>query len=581
MEGLARKMGLRQYVLLPLADLNDMPFKKWGIVQAIQAQYAIGDKNATLSLGINHRFPLSLPIIFLHPWDSLGVLPHVDQDGYVCYADDEGLLLDSERPMDILEWSLKRAVKLLGDQVELIAQGEIPPDFMDEFHSYWRQVVPDKNLPIGSLLKVNDRLHRIYGYIAQENSKGHYKFVAEDHQVILDFLGKDHHALKSLSRRRAIYLPLKEGTRLIPPAPCKPWNLDEVRQIIQGNITPENYRQLEKLGRKWKSQELVIVSLPRPSGGATLIGLFFNDVEGGHPLLGGQANPPEPLKIQRYDPDYLIPRGGGQMDLRRAQVLLIGCGAVGGYLALGLPQMGFGKLTLVDPDIMQAENTFRHVLGRSANGKSKVEALKEEVEHKYPYVEVRPVKYHYEEALQRGIVRLSDFDLVISASGNPTVDLFINREVHQAKSGPLTLFTWLEPYGIGGHALLTRPGKAGCFQCLYASVGDPEKGLWNRASFAEAGQSFGKDELGCGNLYTPYGALDALRTAEMAARLALDGKRCHEIGSPVISWKGPSESFESAGFQASSRFGYTPAELNEQRFSYIFPNCLVCGAPNQ
>jgi len=285
---------------------------------------------------------------------------------------------------------------------------------------------------------------------------------------------------------------------------------------------------------------------------------------------------PEPIDIQRLDEAYLMARGGGQPDLSRYRVLLIGCGSVGGYIALALPQTGIVNLTLVDPDLMQPENTFRHVLGHSALGEPKVAALKAEIERKYPYMAVTTHQKYIEEAIMDGLLDMSAFDLVVVAIGNPTAELYMNRLLHEKPAGPLAVFTWLEPYSIGGHTLLTRPGMPGCVQCLHLPPSDSETPLHNRAAFAAYGQSFGKDDLGCGSVDTPYGAIDAQKTAEYAVRLALDGLTGREANNPLLSWKGPHDAFTAAGFRVSPRHLLTTDQLYERRYSYVDPQCPVC-----
>lgn len=142
----------------------------------------------------------------------------------------------------------------------------------------------------------------------------------------------------------------------------------------------------------------------------------------------------------------------------------------------------------------------------------------------------------------------------------------------------MAVFAWVEPYGIGGHALLTRPGQSGCLQCLFTGASDPDTPLYNRSAFAAYGQSFGKDDLGCGSFYTPFRGLDAQKTAEQALRLALDGLLKHEKQSPVVSWKGRPEAFTAAGFQLSPRYQQTEDQLHENQYAYINPACPVCGA---
>ena len=87
--------------------------------------------------------------------------------------------------------------------------------------------------------------------------------------------------------------------------------------------------------------------------------------------------------------------------------MLAGCGSVGGYAALAFARVGVGKLTLVDPDRMKPENIFRHVLGRSAVGKPKVNGLLGEIRQKYPYVTVDVHELDLVSAMVAGNVRIS------------------------------------------------------------------------------------------------------------------------------------------------------------------------------
>lgn len=321
-----------------------------------------------------------------------------------------------------------------------------------------------------------------------------------------------------------------------------------------------------------------MLSLPRPSGNRTLAGLLYESVVSGHPLLKGRAHdPPTPLVVQRLDAAYLLPRSGGYMNLHECRALLVGCGAVGGHIALGLARAGIGQLTIVDPDVMRPENIFRHVLGKSAVSKPKAIALRHEIEDKYPYVRITTHEILIEEALAQGTVKLSEYDLVISALGNTTIERYLNRCLHERTPGPLAVFAWLEPHGIGGHALLTHPGRPGCLECLYTSLRDDNMALVNRAALAAPGQRFGKDDLGCGSLYTPYGALDAERTAVQACSLAIDGLLGYEEGSPILTWKGSAEGFIAAGFRTSERYQLSPGQLHETRYTHIAPSCPVCG----
>lgn len=578
MLNVAARLGWKEVRPLGPQELRAPPFNDAKLVEVVEGRTRVGGREIVLYLGVDRRFPVSLPRVYLRPPKGLGFLPHVEHTGLICYQEPEGLLIDTERSGEVLVWAAERAVRALEEQLAFLEWGEVPPDFMDEFPAYLRRLSRGKALH--AFLNPDGRVRKIRVYRDDTGGKREYQFVSDSQRVVEAYFTHRPEALRSLTQRTALYLPLREGTRVFPPEPEKPWTLDLVRRIVHENLTPENWREFEKICASWKPkrEELVILGLPRPSGGITLVGLLFQNVEGGHPLLTGTASDqPEYLLVKRLDPGYLLPRGGAFLELRQASVLLVGCGAVGGYLALALAQAGIGSLTLVDPDVIAPENTFRHVLGRDAERKNKAVALKAEIERKYPYVEVNAVEAHIEGALHGGSINLSEFGLLIIATGNPTLELALNRKFYREGLRSPVIFTWLDPYGIGGHALLTRPGQPGCLRCLFTSPEEPDGVLRDRASFAAPGQEFSKDDLGCGSLYTPFGALDAQRTAVLAAQLAVEALLGREEGSPLRSWKGSSQEFAKKGFRLSSRYGLDLDELHARRYSYVVPTCPVCG----
>jgi molybdopterin/thiamine biosynthesis adenylyltransferase len=540
---------------------------------AVAGQVTIAEREVVLCVGIDERFPLSLPRIYLRPADAFGFIPHVEEDGYICYRDEEGLLLDAENPVGILHDAIALSVELLLSCIN----GQNRWDFMNEFAIYWQKVNSQKgSLP--SFIAVDERLRKVFAY----KDGRQYVLLADDLDLPQAYYNSYLRELNLLTRYTALYVPLKENTFIFPPRPDRLWNQRQIQEIVRQNLSIENLKAFQDLTRKWKTEELVILGLPRPRGGKTLVGFLFTDVVGGHPLrVGGSKTVPIPLSLQRYDPDYLSNRGGAMKQLSRYKVLVVGCGSVGGYIVAGLVQAGFTNLTLVDPDLMKPENTFRHFLGRQAEKQPKVIALKEEMEKKYPYLSIETHAFYIEKAIRERSVDLSKFDLAIFATGDPTVELYLNRLLHQGHRNPIALFTWLEPYGIGGHSLLTRPERAGCLQCLFKSDPTTDTPLHNRASFAAHSQSFGKDDLGCGNSFTPYGALDAWKTAEQTVHLAIDALIDRERKNPIRSWKGSEDSLVGAGFKVSARYRMTTDQLYENRYSYTDPTCPVCGGGSQ
>lgn len=538
------------------------------IVTAIVGSVIIADKTVQLCVGVKTNFPRSLPVIFLHPPDVFGVLPHLDNDdGYICYMQSEGLLLNASDSSGILRDALERAISVLYSGIN----GENRLDFMDELPIYWEQVKA-KTLP--GFFLVDDVLRKVFVY----SDKNGYQHVADSIEMTQAYFNGRKQGLNKLNRRAALYIPLNTEAFIMPPHRERIWTSAMIQQLIRTNLSWGN-RQRLRLLQKPKFKDLMILGLPRPSGGKTLVGLDSTATIHRDPMRkdGKVTHSPQLIAIHRYDSGYLLPRGGGQTDLGSFRVILVGCGSVGGYIAAGLVQSGIRHLTLVDADRLTRENTFRHILGMSAEGQHKVTALQNELELKYPYLSITTHQMPIEEAIRGDLVNLSAFDLVIIAIGDPTAELYLNQLLHKECQCPIVVFTWVEPYGVGGHALLTRPGQLGCLQCLFTKASDAERPLYNRSAFSDYGQSFSKDDLGCGSVYTPFRGMDAQKTAEATVRLVVDGLLQHENQSPLLSWKGRSEAFVDAGFKLSSRYLQTEDQLRENRYCYVNPSCPVCG----
>ena len=548
-------------------------------VAALEGQADVEEHEVTLRLVLDRDFSLRLPQWFLQPSNALGTIPHVDENGLICVADPEGLVLDRHRPVAVIREALMKAMGVLEDGVS----GRNHADFVDELESYWRRL--PKATSVTSVMEPTSNVHDLQMVVSHE---GEVPLVGATHDDVVAF--NNGAALGGkVTLRGGLYLPLEPGSTVVPPALDGPmWTAAEAREVILPTVSPENLATLQKLikGRPRKT-EYVIIGVPRPSGGHAIVGIKFEDVGRRHPLLdGGSAERVTPLTITRCELSYLVPRGGGDLDLAEERVLLVGGGAIGGHIAIELARAGVLDLTVVDADKLTADNSFRHVLGRQYWGRPKTEALKDEIEGKLPYVRVSSIVDTIERAMNAGAVDLGRYDLVVLALGNPTVELEVNERLHGLSGGPPGLFVWLEPLGIGGHALLTaQGGSVGCYECLYTAHGNtnelPPKSdevLVNRAAFAAPGQAFGRALSGCGSLHSPFGSVDAVRTAAMATRLAIDALTSKETARPLLSWKGEDSAFVADGFRLSERHAATQDQLDRHRYKYASPNCAVCGS---
>jgi len=80
--------------------------------------------------------------------------------------------------------------------------------------------------------------------------------------------------------------------------------------------------------------------------------------------------------------------------LKDRRITLVGCGAIGGYLAQALLKLGAGSgtgsLTLIDPDELGPGNLGRHFLGMDSLYKPKAVALRETLIRQFPHARIDP-----------------------------------------------------------------------------------------------------------------------------------------------------------------------------------------------
>lgn len=529
------------------------------------------DRSVRVQVLLESDFPLRLPHVRLNPPDALGDLPHVDPFGLVCFLDSEGTVLDASRPGAIVEETIARAVRLLEDGV----QGTNKEEFTNEFEASWAY------LPVsGTYVLLSDPGCDARTFDILEHDGG--GFVARSSYTIEQFTGSVPN--RDVFERRfvqggVLYLPLQDGSFIHPPHPNRPfWTAEDLRRNLVAQLSDSTREKVERILAKDKRPiRHLIVSLPRPKGGDSLFGIRLDGLSQPHALLqGGDFAGASPVKVTRANREFLAGRGGAHLALLQKRVLVVGCGSLGSRVTLELGKSGIGIMTLVDPDTFSPDNTFRHVLGRESWGVRKTEAMARHIRSNLVQLQVKSISKSIVEALADHSVRFTDYDLVMFATGNPTLELRMNHALGELDSPPPALFTWLEPLGIGGHALLVQPTSTGCLRCLYEEPYDEGVGLYNGASFAGPGQSFGRALSGCGTSFTPFGSVDAGTTATMATKLALNVLLGREGGNPLLSWKGEATDFTLEGFRLSDRYGMSEQSLQDSRYDYRSPSCPVC-----
>jgi len=410
--------------------------------------------------------------------------PHISGSGDVCVSDREGLDYDPSDIMGVLSWLLSEVKRLLRE-IHGMSNCERLSLFADELEGY--------------LKNLGARFAQLDEQFAANQS-----VYAEVHNQKL--------GLKTVPILRRVNAGL---TALV--------NCQQVRIGLLDVSIHQLPPLKSELDANWWQQFLscldesqhVIATSPKHRG---LVLRVANNY--GHALLtmywGNRGNK-KPwgatvYLLQRQDRDYLIRRTGGTVLDRH--VLVAGVGAIGSRVAEHLVLAGVSKLTLVDQDIFSADNLGRHVLGKDAISKKKVEALASFLAERMPGIDIVPEATDIQRLIDKGIP--ANVDTIVLATGNAPLERAIVRQAYREQWSVLIVSTSVEAVGLGGHVIAMRPGTAGCLDCLYIDPETQQPIPSMRTALIKPGQVVTRQLTGCG-AFTPYTAIDATRTALIAA----------------------------------------------------------------
>ena len=564
--------SLRQYVLqaaLELSELTDAtptPGER-GLEFGINGVLDHEGEKVRLQICIATDFPESKPEFYFLNAKGFPRIPHVNEDGYICYTHEDSIVMDVDNPVGILRHCFDLAVQTLVNGLS----GKNKEDFYNEFEAYWRQV--DGIETLYTNIRLTDKVELVK-YSKLKDAKGYFA-AGDETELLNSYQNFFDISVHPVQYRNGLFFPVIAGEQFIIPEAGSKIGLDQLRQLTWGNNVPTEVARLNSLLEKTKSDDLVIFGLLRPNGLHSLFGVQLKNIHHrAHPLLpNGAITPVVPLSVKRLDSGYLLARGGTGVQFLYKKVLVIGGGSVGSAICDELVKAAIIKLTVVDKELLEVENCYRHSCGFRYIGKPKAEAIKLKLQHFYPHAAVQAIHSGIIDAINKKKISLKDYDSVVVATGNATLNQRLMRISRAEIPDIPVLFAWLDPLGIGGHCLVTNlPGK-GCYQCLYSN-----EELHNIASFAHHSQprSFSKNLTGCGSSYVPYGSLDANQTAILTVRQLIEVFNGEIEVNELKSWKGNAQLFVEQGFRLAERYRMTQEDLDGRKQLFHQSNCGIC-----
>lgn len=158
---------------------------------------------------------------------------------------------------------------------------------------------------------------------------------------------------------------------------------------------------------------------------------------------------------------------------RTGAVLIVGAGAVGGFLAEELARLGYSPICLIDPDVLETENLVRHPLGAPALGQPKAPALAGQICRDFPPCHADGISADFLQLAESQQLRLAAAaDVVVAATDSPACQRRVN-EVALAAGKPAAFpAIWVDPRlrdAEVGEILWVRPGhQTPCYECATA-----------------------------------------------------------------------------------------------------------------
>lgn len=538
-----------------------------------------------LVIGEPTRFPRRLPYIYLASPQQHGFHNHVNHSGRICYdADSGGSFIDVQKPQAVLHQAIDLAIRTLGSSLS----GDLT-DLCEEFEGYWRSL-PDC-LTVRCFFKPSAQQEQIKA-LCDPTSKQKHLPTAFYKGNLSESYGF-HSRFRNLQSVNACYIPLQKAV-LPPPMDAgltttyardlmKRAGLSVIEDPLNSPLTAkrqENPRKKRKKRKKSSSrsrQELFLFSQPRPSGGTAMFGVAITG-RSEHEFradMNDEAWKVIPLSVQRHDEAYLLQRGGADSSLLEKTIAVVGCGAVGSRVAEQLALCGIGHLVIVDDEVLSEDNIYRHLLGGNAIGEPKAEAMANHLKWRLPHVDVAAKSVAREIWMEAE--GWNESDLIVEATGDFTGMRDMNRRIIASSSPVPVVYCWLEACSLGGHALLVDGTGKGCLECL---LNREESGLHRRCDFLEPYQKVTRDLTGCGGSFTPFSALDAIKTASLATELTLE--HLHKrIGSSYRFWVGEDGPAMSAGLRTSEWYNRAVAGKSSiPGNAFVDKHCPVCGGLN-
>lgn len=497
-----------------------------------------------------------LPRFLLPPeqWEKYSGLPHIDPDGGICAFDHTSSSVDPRFYEEAVVSTAIKVSETLNDTVS----GRCLQDFNDELETYWSYKALGVSLlsfidkwpyqpMVATSFLLRSEIDSKWG-VVKEGDLDKYKRISQVQQGVEDGLQEE--ILKSLSVGKCLYIPFDKPLAY----PIKDTVYDWYKTISECTSYIESYEEfVVQKSDTLLEGGIIICGIPNPEGGRAIVAFR-------HPCVpkGAQVALSDLVRggfgfekvtfyaVRNVSQEKLFARGGiGEVN--RLHACLVGCGSLGGHLAVALRDSGVTDFTLVDNDVVGIENIARHTCGFESVGQKKVNALKRRIESHNPNCVCRTVDMDALKLLELRGLFLKNADMVfVTAADAPLEYSFLSAYAGGVVDKPIVLL-WMEPYSLAAHAIvLNRPSNI--YEKLFS-----ESLEFNERVVANSSRMY-KREAGCNSMYMPYSGLDTQSFAIAFVRRLFCEYAVNRDKNYLLTWIGAISRAEGYGAKISQMY---------------------------
>lgn len=452
--------------------------------------------------GTNIEFIISFPIGFPYQFPEIRVkgeeyknLPHVDKKtGKLCLFNQEAIP-NPKMPIEVIKESINKARNIIYDGLN----GFNKEDFIEEFHAYW---ISDEDT-LGNMDVLFEPLNEVERIKCIHGKDYSFWCCGNNYNELIEYAKRN--CQEELVIEDAIYIPMSE--KIYPPFPH---TNKEFYNILSKS---KNGREYKKFLTNRKGNPIILFS-QEDKGEYILscinhIGIF--DIKG---FRKGKIAPDIAYRMIYSDNRVLkftteiINRKrlfyrGGDGNMIDKKVSILGCGSLGGYIAQALTELGVNDFKLVDAENLRKENITRHICGMDFVDMNKSDAIKIKLTNHYIGLRIETYPNNIYSLTTNNIEELSDRDIQFVAVGDMALESYIIDKYNKGELKGKIVIVWVEPYALGGHAIILNKQQDNIEQCIY----DENWKLKNR--ILENPEKYTKKEAGCQNTFVQYSGFEA------------------------------------------------------------------------